>query len=53
MKAVVFDTFGGLEVLHLADVPLPDPGPEQVRIRVQARPPNAAWTCWVYELEKL
>ena len=36
MKAVMFDTFGGPEVLHLADVPLPDPGPEQVRIRVQA-----------------
>jgi NADPH:quinone reductase-like Zn-dependent oxidoreductase len=36
MKAVVFDTFGDPGVLHLADVPLPDPGPEQVRIRVQA-----------------
>jgi NADPH:quinone reductase-like Zn-dependent oxidoreductase len=36
MKAVVFDTFGNPEVLHLADVPLPDPGPGQVRIRVQA-----------------
>src|SRR5258708_12125617 len=36
MKAVMFDTFGDPEVLHLADVPLPDPGPGQVRIRVQA-----------------
>jgi hypothetical protein len=27
MKAVVFDTFGDPEVLHLADVPRPDPGP--------------------------
>jgi NADPH:quinone reductase-like Zn-dependent oxidoreductase len=36
MKAVVFDTFGDPGVLHLADVPLPDPGPEQVRIRMQA-----------------
>ena len=36
MKAVVFDTFGDPGVLRLADVPLPDPGPEQVRIRVQA-----------------
>jgi NADPH:quinone reductase-like Zn-dependent oxidoreductase len=34
MKAVMFDTFGDPEVLHLADVPLPDPGPGQVRIRV-------------------
>jgi NADPH:quinone reductase-like Zn-dependent oxidoreductase len=36
MKAVVFDTFGDPEVLHLAEVPLPDPGPGQVRIRVEA-----------------
>jgi NADPH:quinone reductase-like Zn-dependent oxidoreductase len=36
MKAVMFDTFGGPEVLHLADVPVPDPGPGQVRIKVQA-----------------
>jgi NADPH:quinone reductase-like Zn-dependent oxidoreductase len=36
MKAAMFDTFGDPEVLHLADVPLPDPGLRQVRIRVQA-----------------
>ncbi len=36
MKAVMFDTFGAPEVLHIEDVPLPDPGPGQVRIKVQA-----------------
>ncbi|GAA2358854.1 NADP-dependent oxidoreductase [Dactylosporangium salmoneum] len=36
MKAIRFDTFGGPEVLHVAEVPVPDPGPRQVRIRVRA-----------------
>ena len=36
MKAIMFDTFGGPEVLHVADVPVPNPGPQQVRIRVHA-----------------
>jgi NADPH:quinone reductase-like Zn-dependent oxidoreductase len=36
LKAVTFDTFGGPEVLHLAEVPVPDPGPGQVRISVRA-----------------
>ncbi|WP_238005398.1 NADP-dependent oxidoreductase [Dactylosporangium sp. AC04546] len=36
MKAMMYDTFGGPEVLHVADVPVPDPGPRQVRIRVHA-----------------
>jgi NADPH:quinone reductase-like Zn-dependent oxidoreductase len=36
MKAVRFDAFGDPEVLHLDDIPVPDPGPAQVRIRVHA-----------------
>lgn len=36
MKAIVFDRFGGPEVLREADVDLPTPGPEQVRVRVRA-----------------
>ena len=36
MSAVVFDRFGGPEVLGLKDVPVPLPGPDEVRIRVQA-----------------
>ena len=36
MKAVVFDDFGGPEVLHLAEVDAPAPGPKRVRIRVHA-----------------
>lgn len=35
MKAIVFEDFGGPEVLHEADVALPEPGPGQARIRVK------------------
>ena len=36
MRAVRFDTTGGPEVLYLADVPTPSPGPGQILIRQQA-----------------
>ncbi|WP_367574133.1 NADP-dependent oxidoreductase [Streptomyces griseoaurantiacus] len=36
MKAIVFDRFGGTEVLREAEVPTPEPGPGQVRVRVHA-----------------
>ena len=36
MKAVIFEDFGGPEVLHLAEVEAPKPGPKRVRIRVRA-----------------
>ncbi|MFI2644337.1 NADP-dependent oxidoreductase [Streptomyces sp. NPDC018610] len=36
MKAIVFDTFGGTEVLHEVDTEIPQPGPGQVRVRVRA-----------------
>lgn len=35
MKAIVFEDFGGPEVLHEAEVALPEPGPGQARIRVK------------------
>ncbi|HEX3789095.1 MAG TPA: NADP-dependent oxidoreductase [Pseudonocardiaceae bacterium] len=34
MKAIQIDTFGGVEVLHEAQVDKPEPGPGQVRVRV-------------------
>lgn len=40
MKAVVFDEFGGPEVLHLDDLPMPSPGPGQVLVRVAASTVN-------------
>ena len=40
MKAVVVRRFGGPEALEIADVPTPQPGTGQVRIRVQAAPVN-------------
>ncbi len=36
MKALVFDTFGGPEVLALREVVTPSPGPGEVRIRMHA-----------------
>ncbi len=36
MKAVVLDTFGDPDVLHVAEVEAPEPGPDQMRIRVRA-----------------
>jgi NADPH:quinone reductase-like Zn-dependent oxidoreductase len=36
MKAVVFDDFGGPEVLHETEVGVPEPSPKQLRIRVHA-----------------
>lgn len=36
MRAVVFRSFGGPEVLELAEVPTPQPGPGEVRVRVHA-----------------
>jgi NADPH2:quinone reductase len=36
MRAVRFDTTGAPEVLYLADLPTPEPGPGQIRIRQEA-----------------
>ncbi|WUR59189.1 NADP-dependent oxidoreductase [Micromonospora chokoriensis] len=36
MRAVRYAEFGGPEVLHVAEVPMPEPGPGQVRVRVAA-----------------
>jgi len=36
MRAVRFDRTGGPEVLYLADLPTPEPGPGQIRIRQDA-----------------
>jgi NADPH:quinone reductase len=41
MRAIVFDRFGEpAEVLELRDVPVPQPGPGQVRVRMLAAPIN-------------
>src|SRR5262245_35567288 len=41
MKAVVFDKFGEpRDVLHLRDMPVPEPGPGQVRVRMHLVPIN-------------
>jgi NADPH:quinone reductase-like Zn-dependent oxidoreductase len=40
VQAVVVRRFGGPEALQVADVPVPQPGPGQVRITVQAAAVN-------------
>ncbi len=40
MRAVVFDTYGGPEVLRVDDVPEPHAGPGQIRIKVAAASVN-------------
>ena len=34
MRAVVIETFGGPEVMQMRDIPVPEPGPGQIRIKV-------------------
>ena len=36
MKAVRFDQYGGIDVLNVADVPVPAPGPGEVLVNVKA-----------------
>lgn len=38
MRAVTVSEYGGPEVLRVADQPLPEPGPGQLRVRVRAAP---------------
>jgi NADPH:quinone reductase-like Zn-dependent oxidoreductase len=42
MRAVVVRTFGGPEVIEVMEVPFPEPGPFEVRIRVAAAALNPA-----------
>ena len=36
MRAVLFDKYGGIDVLRVADVPVPDPARGQVLVKVKA-----------------
>jgi NADPH:quinone reductase len=38
MQAITVSTFGGPDALEVVDVPIPEPGPGQVRIKVLATP---------------
>jgi NADPH:quinone reductase-like Zn-dependent oxidoreductase len=40
MKALTFSTFGGPEVLEVKDLPTPEPGPGEIRIKVAAATVN-------------
>jgi NADPH:quinone reductase-like Zn-dependent oxidoreductase len=41
MKAIVRETYGPPDVLHLADVPMPTPGDDDVLVRIRAASANA------------
>ncbi len=46
MKAVVYDRYGSPDVLHVEDVPVPDPAAGQLRVRVAATSVNLSdWEC--------
>lgn len=36
MRAVQYDKFGGIDVLRVAEVPVPEPGPDEVLVKVAA-----------------
>ena len=36
MKAVRFDDYGGIDVLRVAEVPVPEPAPGEVLVKVKA-----------------
>ena len=36
MRAVQYDEFGGVDVLRVAEVPVPEPGPDEVLVEVAA-----------------
>ncbi len=42
MKAAVHSSYGGPEVVHIADVPKPEPGSNDVLVRIRASSVNAA-----------
>jgi NADPH:quinone reductase-like Zn-dependent oxidoreductase len=42
MKAVVYEQYGGPDVLRFAEVPTPVPGPDEVLIRIHATTVNSA-----------
>lgn len=42
MKAIIFDDFGGADVLHLADAPMPELRPDDLLIKVLAAGVNRA-----------
>src|SRR5689334_20279036 len=42
MKAVVINRFGGPEVLEIEDVPVPQPGPEEILVHVRSTALNRA-----------
>ena len=51
-RSVWFDRFGGPEVLYLADRPMPEPAPGEVRIKIEAIGVNRSESMMVEGLYK-
>ena len=46
MRAVVYERYGGPEVLRVVDLPMPVPGPGEVLVEVEATSVNLSdWEC--------
>jgi len=46
VKAVLYERYGSPDVLHVEDVPVPSPAPDQVRVKVAATSVNLSdWEC--------
>ena len=41
MRAIRFDEYGDYDVLRLVDVPEPEPGPDEIVVKMSAAPVNA------------
>lgn len=52
MRAILFDTYGGPEVLRIGDVALPEPAADQVKIKVAAigiNPADGKWRSGMFK----
>jgi NADPH:quinone reductase len=48
MRAAVIDKFGGPDVLHVSRIPVPEPGPKEILVRVHAAG-IGSWDPWLRE----
>ena len=48
MRAITYERYGTPDVLHLEELPIPTPAPDQVVVRVEATGVNLSdWECLI------